>query len=135
MRMTVLLVRLALACTAMSFTGCATLRREQVKNKETLLVEAGFKTMPADNPTRQAQLAAMPPLKMVRWTLQGGREVYTYADPKGCNCLYLGKPKDYEEYRRLFMAQEVGGEEDIASMQAEDLGLEPDMWTPGGWGD
>ncbi len=121
---------LALTFTAMAFPGCATLRREQVKNKEDLLVAAGFKMMTADNPTRQAQLAAMPPLKMVRWTLQDGSVVYTYANPKGCNCIYLGKPKSYEEYRRLVRAQQVAGNEDLASTEAEDLGLELGTSTP-----
>ena len=135
MRTTAPFVLLALAFTVMAFPGCATLRQEQVKNKETLLVAAGFKIMAADNPTRQAQLAAMPPLKMVRWTMQDGSLIYTYANPKGCNCIYLGKPKNYEEYRRLVMAQQVAGEEDIASTEAEDLGLNMGTLTPFGWAD
>jgi len=127
MRMTVPIMLLALAL------GCATMRHQMVKDKETLLVAAGFRTRSADDPTRQAQLAAMPPLKMVRRTMSDGSVIYTYADPKGCNCLYFGKQKNYEEYKRLLVNQGVGEEELATSMQADDAALDWGTWSPYGW--
>ena len=88
---------LSLALTAaMMLTGCATIRGSDARSTEQLLAAAGFVMRPADTAERQQRLAARPPYRLESHT-KDGMVVYTYADPDGCKCLYVGGPKEYSE--------------------------------------
>src|SRR2546426_10137606 len=87
---TVLSVALA---AAMVLTGCATIRRSEAHSTEELLATAGFVMRPADTAERQQRLAARPPYRLESHA-RDGKVVYTYADPDGCKCLYVGGPKE-----------------------------------------
>src|SRR3989475_11169468 len=81
---------LSLALTAaMMLTGCATIRGSGARSTEQLLAAAGFVMRPADTAERQQRLAALPPYRLENRT-KDGKVVYTYADPDGCKCLYVG---------------------------------------------
>jgi hypothetical protein len=83
---------LALAA-AMMLMGCATLRRSEACSTEELLRAAGFTVQPADTAEGQQRLAARPPYQFDSHT-KDGTVVYTYADPEGCKCLYVGGPTE-----------------------------------------
>src|SRR5262249_20770482 len=94
----------------LAIAGCAAVRREEVKQTENLLAAAGFQAKPADTPARVAKLASMPKEKLVARS-KSGAYVYTYADPDDCHCLYVGGAKEYAEYRRLALQQQVSEEQ------------------------
>jgi len=100
---------LALAA-AMMLTGCATLRRSEARSTEELLGAAGFTMRPADTAERQQRLAARPPYRLESH-VKDGTVVYTYADPDGCKCLYVGGSKEYSEYQHLRLQREIAKDE------------------------
>src|SRR5206468_49337 len=86
--------------TAVMLTGCAAIQRSETRSTGQLLAAAGFEMRPADTGERQQHLAARPPYRLEKHT-EDGRVVYTYADPGGCHCLYVGGSKEYAEFQRL----------------------------------
>lgn len=112
-------------------SGCAAMRREEARSEENLLAAAGFQMRPADTPERLAQLQTLPPLQMQMRT-KDGSIVYTYADPDNCKCLWVGGPKQYQEYRRLALKQELAEDRLEAAEAEEDAALDWGMWGP--WG-
>ena len=108
---------LAVAATVV-LTGCASMRGMDAESTEQLLAAAGFQARPADTSERQQHLATISPRRLERHT-RDGKVVYTYADPDGCKCLYVGGPKEYSEYQRLRDQAGVAEAEAWASMEAE----------------
>jgi uncharacterized protein YceK len=98
------LVVLAVALLALG--GCATIRRQQAADTEQLLAAAGFHIQRAESPEQRARLEALPRLKLVR-RADDGKVVYTFADPEGCRCLYVGGPKEHSEYQRLRVQRRI----------------------------
>jgi hypothetical protein len=115
-----------LAATLVALSGCAAIERQEAADKEKLLAAAGFHMRLADNPERQQDLASMPPRKVVA-NRKDGKIVYTYADPQNCRCLYVGGPKEYGEYRRLQVNEEIAEYRAEASMDWGAWG----PWGPG----
>jgi hypothetical protein len=87
---------LLLAVPALFGTGCATVHRYQASQTGQVLVAAGFQRRPADT----SELRSVPPYRITSRT-QGGKAVYTYADPDNCRCVYVGGENEYSEYERL----------------------------------
>lgn len=67
--------------------------------KEDRLAAAGFTLLPANTSKRQAMLKRLPPNKFVK-SVHGNKVTYVYADPVGCNCLYVGSQQAYGQYRK-----------------------------------
>jgi hypothetical protein len=88
-------------------SGCAAVQAGRVQSTEELLSAAGFTVQPADTPEKLAHLKTMPPLQLVSRS-KDGKMFYSYADPDGCKCLYLGGAKEYGEYRRLLAERQAG---------------------------
>ena len=107
----------------LTLSGCATIRRHEAANTARLLTAAGFQMQPADSPERLDDLTTMPPFRIVTRSRDGG-VVYSYADPQNCHCLYVGGPKEYSEYERLRLEQELARYRSEAYMNRS-------MW--GGW--
>src|SRR3989475_12193430 len=99
----------ALAAATM-LTGCATFRGSEARSTEELLTAAGFVMRPADTAERQQRLAARPPYRLESHT-KDGMVVYTYADPDGCKCLYVGGPKEYSEDQHLRLHRQIAADE------------------------
>jgi hypothetical protein len=117
---------------AILLASCAAIRREEAQSTENLLAAAGFKARPADTPDKVAQLKSLPPLKM-QMRQKDGKLVYTYADPDNCNCLYVGGPQQYAEYRRLALQKQIAEDQVAAAEAEEDAALDWGMWGPWGW--
>lgn len=126
------LVPAALLAAAL-LAACAGMRRREEFRTEDTLVSAGFIPRAADTPERQALLARLPPLKLVKRQWQG-RTIYAYADPQACHCAYIGGPDEYAAYRQLLVQRaEEGDVEDVAEMQEGDAGFDWGPWGPYGW--
>jgi len=123
---TVLSVALA---AAMVLTGCATIRRSEARSTDELLATAGFVMRPADTAERQQRLAARPPYRLESHA-RDGKVVYTYADPDGCKCLYVGGPKEYSEYQHLRLLRQIAADEAWGAHVAD---MDWDQWGPAWW--
>jgi hypothetical protein len=63
------------------------------------LAEAGFVRRQADSPQRIAALKSLPPHQFVLRNSNGSVK-YLYADPIGCDCIYVGGQHAYDQYRQ-----------------------------------
>jgi hypothetical protein len=113
---------------AVMLTGCAAIQRSEARSTEQLLAAAGFVMRPADTAARQQRLAALSPYRLESRT-KDGNVVYTYADPAGCKCLYVGGSKEYSEYQRLQVQRQIAAEQAWAAQEAQ---MDWGMW--GLWG-
>ena len=111
---------------AVMLTGCAAIQRSEARSAEQLLAAAGFVMRPADTAERQQRLAALPPSRLESRT-KDGKVVYTYADPDGCQCLYVGGSKEYSEYQRLRVQRQIAADQAWAAQQAQ---MDWGMWGP-----
>jgi hypothetical protein len=121
------------------FGGCAAIRRQEAQSTEDMLVAAGFIMKPANTPEKLAHLKTMQPLKMTTRSIDG-HVIYSYADPDNCQCVYVGGPDEYAQYKRYVLKQELAQEklaaaeaqEDAAQMQ-EDAAMSWGLWGPFWW--
>jgi hypothetical protein len=114
---------------AVMLTGCAAIQRSEARSTEELLAAAGFVMRPADTAERQQHLAALTPYRLESRT-KDGKAVYTYADPGGCKCLYVGGSKEYSEYQRLRVQRQIAEDQAWAAQEAQ---MDSSMWW-GPWG-
>jgi len=84
---------------AVSLAGCAGLQSADTHSAEQALTAAGFQARPADTPDKLAQLQSLTPRKVLAQSQNGERQ-YVYADPTGCQCLYVGNEGQYQQLRR-----------------------------------
>lgn len=62
------------------------------------MVAAGFVKRPGNTPQRQDMLRRLPPNRFLKRE-RGGEAIYVYSDPKGCDCLYVGSQRAWDNYR------------------------------------
>jgi hypothetical protein len=122
---------LAVAALA-TLAGCATLGGPDVRGTERLLSAAGFEQRPADTPERRAQLATLPPHKLIGQP-RDGTLAYVYADPTPCGCLYAGDQKAYQAYQKLLTEQRIADWRATTAAMDQDTALDWDTWGPFGW--
>ena len=115
------------------FAGCAAMREEHARDKENMLAAAGFQMKPADTPKRVAHLQMLTPLKLLPYTRTDGKLLYVYADPKGCNCLYVGDETAYQRYRALEQQQKVAQEQMVTAQMNADAAMDWGLWGPYWW--
>ena len=115
------------------FAGCAAMREERARDKENMLAAAGFQMKPADTPKRVAHLQMLTPLKLLPYTRTDGKLLYVYADPKGCNCLYVGDETAYQRYRALEQQQKVAQEQMVTAQMNADAAMDWGLWGPYWW--
>jgi hypothetical protein len=125
--------RLAAAAALLVLAGCTA----QVRDTEQMLGAAGFVPQPADTPEKQAELAALPPHRLLMQHLRtGGGETtaYVYADPDQCHCIYVGDAKAFQAYQQLAFQKRLADEQLQAAQMAEDASFDWGVWGPGFWG-
>jgi len=113
--------------------GCAAMREERAKDKENLLAAAGFQMKPANSPSRVAHLQTLTPLKLLPYTRTDGKLLYVYADPKGCNCLYVGDETAYQRYRALAEQRKIAQEQMVTAQMNADAAMDWGLWGPYWW--
>lgn len=112
-------------------TSCAT---SKLKSTETLLTEAGFKSMPATTPQQHQQLEALPPGR-VSPVQRNGQTYYVYPD-RLAQRLFVGQEADYRKYQTLARKQLAAEDARLerasrAENQAVDRALSDRDSTPG----
>jgi len=112
----------ALAGLMLALAGCQAIESEEAQDTEQLLAAAGFHMKEASTPQQLANLQAMSQRKIVIQD-QDGQPRYVYADAQDCKCVYVGDERNYDEYQRLSLREEIAEENLDASM---DWG----MWGP-----
>jgi hypothetical protein len=122
-----------LAAALLVAAGCAS---DKVPETEQMLVAAGFQMEPADTPERQAELASLPPHRLLAQSLQvGGAPAvgYVYADPDHCHCLFVGDAKAYQSFQQLALQKQIADEYLQAATLNHDAAFNWGHWGPGFW--
>jgi hypothetical protein len=94
------------------FSGCAG-TQAQKKDKESLLLEAGFQIRTPSTQEQWAMYSQMSPYGLERNTLKG-KALYTYAD-KQKGAVYIGGDNAYQRYKQLAAQQSLEQKELEAS--------------------
>jgi len=108
---------------------------KSIERKEDDLAAAGFVIRPANTPERVDMLSRLPANKFVRH-VDGDTVSYVYADPKACNCLYVGSQQAYGQYRKALQDKYVADQHALAAMDYRDASWNWGAWGPWGprWG-
>lgn len=118
---------LALLLLASSLIGCTAIREANAKDKEKLLIAAGFQARQAITPKQQEALASLTPYRIETRTRKGALH-YLYADPRGQTVL-VGGPAEYASYLRMAQQQSEVNQEQFAMASQE---MKMDEWSS--WG-
>lgn len=95
--------------------------------KENLLSAAGFTREPANTPQRVSELQKLTPHELIQ-TDRDGHQIWIYADPTHCKCLYIGGQQEYQKYHNLKVRK------NIAETKLDAAQLESTGWGWGAWG-
>lgn len=118
----------AFAVLAIVGTAAVPVAAQHVSGKESDFAAAGFVVKPASTSAQRAMLARLPKKKLLQ-RVNGDVVHYVYADPKGCNCMYVGDQQAYQSYQQQRQRQ---GLVDAAQDVADDYS-DP-AWNWGAWG-
>jgi hypothetical protein len=117
---------------ALTLGACAAIQRQEAQDTDDLLAAAGFRAKVADTPAKVEHLKAMTPLKITT-RVKDGQTIYSYADPVSCNCVYVGGPKEYQEYKRLEVERRIALNNQMAAEEAADAAMNWGLWGPWWW--
>lgn len=123
-----LLVMVSVAAAPLLSAPAAAESKKSITKQENSLAAAGFVVKPANTPARIDMLNRLPKDKFAR-RIKGDVVTYVYADPKSCNCLYVGTEAAYGRYQKAVQAKNIADEQEMA---AEDYS-DPN-WNWGAWG-
>jgi len=110
--------------------GCAAIQRQEAQSKESLLAAAGFQVRVASTPAQQANLQAMTPRRIVPHALTDGRVAFVYADPTGCNCVYVGDQQAYQRFQQLAIKQQLAQEQVMTAEMNQEAMMNWGLWGP-----
>lgn len=102
--------------------------RMAVAQKEDGLSASGFIVRQADVPERQTLVNLLPANRM-SWYQRGGAVHYLYADPRWCNCLYVGTQEAYDKWRSYAEEHHLNDERPVTAVTVPDA-----AWNWGTWG-
>lgn len=114
------------AMLALMAGGCAQTPEQKAVQLEPLLSAAGFHMHPADTSEREAALKAHTPYKM-RYYVKNGQLHYWYGDPGGCDCIYVGREKNYQQFQKLRLEQRMANEQAQAAQLNEETVQQEEM--------
>jgi hypothetical protein len=107
-------------------SGCAETPQQKAQHIEPLLSAAGFHMHPADTPERENALKLLTPYKM-RYYTRAGTLHYWYADPDFCDCIYVGKEKNYQRFEQLRVEQRMASEQAQAAQLNEEAAQQEEL--------
>ena len=118
-------IRIGLALPLLA-SACATLQ-ERVAGEEAILAASGFHARAADTPQRAALLQRLPAHRVVLQPTHG-RDLYLFADPLVCGCLYVGSAAAYRLYSEQMAQRRLADGQRLTAQVNPD----PD-WSLDGW--
>jgi hypothetical protein len=77
-----------------------------------------------------ARLKTMTERKVVATTMDG-ETAFVYADAVSCKCVYVGSEKNYQEYQRLSIQQNIVNEQRLTAETSEANEMNWNAW--GAW--
>jgi hypothetical protein len=101
-------------------SGCAT-----TKNTEQMLVQAGFKIVPA-NTDKQAQHLKTLPADKLSVAKLNGKTYYVFPDPAH-NRIYVGNVQAYQDYQQAVMYAKLQADNRVMGALGEDTGQSGDV--------
>ena len=87
-------------------TACQIQQNKVIAQHETDLTVAGFIVRPAIAPEVRTMLNLLPAYRVVP-RIRGSNIRFVYADPRVCDCLYVGSPQAYERYKAIRLEQHL----------------------------
>jgi hypothetical protein len=114
---------------AVALAGCAAIDRHEAEQTEQLLAAAGFEMRPADTPTKLADLGRLQQHKLVRHE-RDGEATYVYADAADCKCLYSGDERNYDQFEKLRVQEDVAQQEMMAAEMNQESAMNWELWGP-----
>ncbi len=126
------MTRVGLVAMVAVLGGCAAVERREAQDVEGVLAAAGFRMVPADTPERMAHLQTLTPRKIVPHE-KDGQVYFVYADPTGCQCIWVGNQAAYQSYQRLALQKQLAQEQVMAAQMNEDAAMNWGLWGPFGW--
>ena len=107
--------------------GCASTK--PLAQTESMLSEAGFKTVAASSEKQVKQLQALPvdKLSVVKWK---GKTLYVFPDPAH-NRIYLGGSEEYQSYQEILENHQIAVQSRVMADLGEDTGDDTVEWS--GW--
>jgi hypothetical protein len=87
-----------------------------------MLIALGFRMEAASTTKRQAELARLPPHKLLQPLQPGGTATagYVYADPDVCHCVLIGASRAYQAFQQLSFQKKFADEyRQTAQLQAD----------------
>ncbi len=97
--------------------GCES-AAQRARRMEPLLSQAGFSVVQADTPARVEKLNKIKPVKLSYFPVNG-KQLYWFADPYVCHCVFRGTEQNYQMYQQLTAEQErAEALDDYATQQA-----------------
>lgn len=122
-------VGLAVVAAAAVLAGCQSSGGSRTTD---MLAGAGFAIKVADTADKQAALASLPARKVTMRKVKG-KLVFLYADPAGCNCLYVGNETNYQTYQGMAFDRSVASQQLLAAEMANEADWSYGAWGPGWW--
>jgi hypothetical protein len=114
---------------AVALAGCAAIDRQETGQTEQLLAAAGFQMRPADTPAKLADLDRLQQHKLVRHE-RDGEATYVYADAADCKCLYSGDERNYDQFEKLRVQEDVAQQEMMAAEINQESAMNWELWGP-----
>ena len=124
-----LITAAALVAAALPLAACATVPGERSSNMEQLLTAAGFQAVPANTDARRQELMALPAGRLIAQP-HGNGFTYVLADPRGCDCLYIGDASDYQRYQSLALQQKLAQQKADAAADYRLSAMNWSLWGP-----
>lgn len=109
----------------LAMSACA----QSVAQREDMLAAAGFSFRPADTPRKVAALKALPPHAFVH-QVRNGQNVWVYADPTICGCVYAGNDAAYQTYQQEVLQKRIADEQVQAAQMNQDASMDWGAWGP-----
>ncbi len=79
-------------------------RSETIRQTESMLSDAGFRTIQIDTSEQVGLAANLPPYELRSYAASSG-PVFWYYDPKTCSCVYEGHQDDFDRYQMVVRQQ------------------------------
>lgn len=123
------LAAVAVMAGAVALAGC---QSTGPTSTTSMLSAAGFTMKVADTPDKKAALASLPANQVTMRQVKG-KNVFLYADPRGCNCLYVGNDANYQTYQGLAFDRSVASQQLLAAQINAEADWDYGAWGPGFW--